>query len=306
MYRDGQGGAPYAVGWGGWGWPPDGHETASFRRQAAYLASAQTYRQTALDLSGQVGWHITPHPHPAGGVGRGRRATSLRAGGASPPCFARGVVPVEGTLADPVTCFVEADGVWLSLQREPKRKVEARVAVIYTGKEPLGKGRWRLKDKVALTALVQNSQEWQERLLLTAYTHYQLSGTRQLVLGGDGSEWVRHSLDRFERPTCYQLDRYHLFTAARAAAPGVSELIGQACREGFAAIQPALQALIRQAAEEDRERLTEFYGYVQHNADGLIDYRLRLGLSSSEQPGLGAIEGNVDKLVVQRIKGRAD
>ena len=155
-----------------------------------------------------------------------------------------------------------------------------------------------------MTEIVENSEEWQEKLLLRAWQFYDLEQVRLLVLGGDGGRWIRHSLDRFAIWTVYQLDRFHLFRAARRAGLGMMPLVRRCCEEGLAAVAEAMETELRKRRGKAREKVWKLYRYMQHNADGLVDYRLRLGLSKEEHPGLGAIEGNVDKLVVQRMKGR--
>lgn len=276
--------------------------TPSLQRLSAYQASGASYRRAAETLSWQVGYRInaTRIQKSVWAVGQqlAEQEQAERAG-----VFERGQLVQEGEIQARLL-YAEADGVWISLQREGKRKTEVRVAILYSGKERLGKGRWRLVNKVGVTALVKNSQEWQEMLLLTAFKHYQLSGTQRVILNGDGSEWVRHSLDRLELPLTYQLDRFHLMRAAREAGPGLVSLMSRACQEGLQAVEESVRALIRQADAENQPRLLDFYAYVKHNADGLIDYRQRLGLPDQDHPGMGAIEGNVDKLVVQRLKGR--
>ena len=59
--------------------------------------------------------------------------------------------------------------------------------------------------------------------------------------------------------------------------------------------------MIDQAEGRKRELLEDFYKYVHNNQDGLLDLKYR----GCTQPAyLGGIEGNVDKLVVHRMKGR--
>ena len=50
-----------------------------------------------------------------------------------------------------------------------------------------------------------------------------------------------------------------------------------------------------------RELLEDFYKYVHNNQDGLLDLNCR---GYPHPVVLGGIEGNVDKLVVHRMKGR--
>ena len=71
--------------------------------------------------------------------------------------------------------------------------------------------------------------------------------------------------------------------------------------EGFEAVAPELQQHIQQAEGNQRKLLLEFYRYVHNNKDGLLDLEYR---ACSLPACLGGIEGNVDKLVVHRMKGR--
>ena len=180
--------------------------------------------------------------------------------------------------------------------------------MLYTGKVAIGKGRYGLKDKLSIAGLVESSEEWQEKVFLQAYRHYDLKSVKHLVLGGDGGGWIRRSFDSFEMPVIYELCRFHLFRAARQAAAREPEklvqLVRRACEEGFPAVELALQELLAQHSGKAQDKLIAFYNYLYHNADGLIDYRTRLGLSKKHYRGLGAIEGNVDKLVAQRMKRR--
>jgi hypothetical protein len=278
------------------------HSTWALKRMVGYLASGASYRRAAELASWAIGERITCMRvlRAAWEVGQAlERQEEAERGGV----FECGEAPKEGQTEAEIV-YAEADGVWLSLQREARRGAEARVAIFYTGKELLGAGRHCLQNKVTVTRLGCSSQEWQETLLLEVYRHFALSKTKVLVLNGDGAGWVRHSLDRVEWPVIYQLDPFHLYQAARAAAPQTVPLVRRARQQGLDAIKDELQDLIRGADAGTRERLLDFERYLHSNADGLIDYRIRLGLDSARSMGLGAIEGNVDKLVVQRMKGR--
>lgn len=278
------------------------HGSAALKRSAAYLASQSSYRQAARLLSWAVGEPIswTRVQRAVWEVGEGLEASEAAQREA---VFGRGATLPKGSLAAPLL-YAEFDGVWISLQREARRRVEARVAVFYTGKEAIASGRRGLVGKTCLTALAPRGAAWREMLLQHAYQQYDLDSTKLLVLGGDGAGWVRHSLDRFELPWCYQLDRFHLFREARRALPEVVPLVRRCVWEGFGAIADELAALVQEQTGATRRRLDALVTYLRNNADGLIDYRLRLGLSLDQHPSLGAIEGNVDKLVVQRMKGR--
>ena len=200
--------------------------------------------------------------------------------------------------------YGESDGVWVHLQREKKRSTEVRVAILSTGRKRVGKERYRLENKRCMTAIGMNSEQWQEYILREAHLAYDLSRTEMLISGGDGNAWVRHSFDRLDLPQQFVLDRFHLHRAARRAYQNRGEarrVVTRLRREGFEAVSPELKQHIQQAEGNRRQLLLDFYQYVHNNQDGLVDLQYR---ACPFPAYLGAIEGNVDKLVVHRMKGR--
>ncbi len=59
-----------------------------------------------------------------------------------------------------------------------------------------------------------------------------------------------------------------------------------------------------QARGESAQRITKAYHYLYDNRFGLEDYRLKLGEAGTRLRRTGAMEGNVDKLVVRRMKNQ--
>ncbi len=200
--------------------------------------------------------------------------------------------------------YGESDGVWVHLQREKRRSTEVRVAILSTGRKRVGKGRFRLENKHCVTAVGLDAERWQEHLLREAHLTYDLTQTRLLISGGDGNQWVRHSFDRMDLPQHFVLDRFHLQRAARRAYQDqgkAQQVVSRLRQEGFAAVSPELKHHIQEAEGKRRKLLLDFYQYLFHNQEGLLDLEQR----SCRLPScLGAIEGNVDKLVVHRMKGR--
>jgi hypothetical protein len=201
----------------------------------------------------------------------------------------------------------ESDGVWVHLQREEKKSVEVRVGILSSGKKRVGKGRFRLENKCCVTEIVENSQEWQETLLKAAHQAYDLSQTCLLVTGGDGNQWVRQSFHRLGIPEEFILDRFHLERAARHVLGRNAEtrhLLQRMYQKGVGAIEEDLAGRIARAEGRDQKELMKFYHYLQNNRDGLMDLKYRACPQAAQAWNLGAIEGNVDKLVVHRMKGR--
>jgi hypothetical protein len=217
--------------------------------------------------------------------------------------FEGGEALEAGKIAAPVL-YGESDGVWVHLQREHRRSTEVRVAIFSTGRKQVGKDRFRLENKHCVTAIGMNSEKWQEHILREAHLAYDLTQTRILISGGDGNAWVRHSFDRIDLPQQFVLDRFHLQRAARRAYQDRGEarrVVSRLRQEGLEAVAPELKQHIQQAEGRRRKLLLEFYQYVLNNRDGLLDLQYR---ACSLTACLGAIEGNVDKLVVHRMKGR--
>jgi len=266
------------------------------------LACMGTYRLAASQLS----WLIkTPISHSAvqrmawttgNRIADGEEAERRRV-------FESGGQIESGRVEAPVL-YGESDGVWVHLQREKRKSAEVRVGIMSTGRKQIGKDRYRLENKRCITAIGLNSEMWQEQIVREAHLFYDLSQTQILISGGDGNQWVRHSFDRMEIPQEFVLDRFHLHRAARQAFQDREEarqMVTRLRREGFAVVHHDLRKQIEQAEGRKRELLEEFFKYVRHDQDGLLDLEYR---GHSQPAHLGAIEGNVDKLVVHRMKGR--
>ena len=268
----------------------------------ASLASQATYRLAAEQLSYLTGTEIGPSSlqRMVWAIGErieaGEEAQRRRV-------FEGGEELEDGQVDAPVL-YGESDGVWIHLQQEAKRSAEVRLAVLSTGRSGVGKDRYRLENKHWMTALEVDGLSWQEQILQEAHLTYDLKTTQVLISGGDGNRWVRHSFDRLELPQYFVLDRFHLQRAARRAlgkGQKATEVVSRMRQAGFQAVSEELRECIQKAEGKPREQLLQFYQYVFHNQDGLVDLQYRGVLV---EPCLGAIEGNVDKLVVHRMKGR--
>ena len=201
--------------------------------------------------------------------------------------------------------YGESDGVWLHLQQEARKSIEVRVGVMYTGKVPIGYKRYALENKRSVVAIDVDSEAWQEELLRVGHQCYDLESVQLLIAGGDGNGWVKNSFARFELQQEYVLDRFHLSRAARRTLGNrvtTRKIMKQLRKQGFAAVKDELLEMINNAQGIWKEKLQTFYRYLRNNQRGLLDLKHR-GYSH-KLGSLGAIEGNVDKLVVRRMKGR--
>jgi hypothetical protein len=276
----------------------------SVLQKGSYLASELPYREAADVLGWLIGDYIS---HSSIGrmvreVGENYQAEEEAQ---REQLFEKAEELEPGQIATKVL-YGESDGAWISLQREKKQKAEVRVGILYTDKKTVGVGRKALENKIVMTKIVKDSQEWQETMLKTAYQNYDLSKIDQMVVGGDGNRWVRQSFDMVGLPIEFVLDRYHLYREARRAfgfTAKTSEWVTQICQKGLNAVLPEMLQEISQAPPRAAQKMRKFIQYLINNQDGLLDPDCRTHLKT-RVGNLGAIEGNVDKLVVRRLKGR--
>jgi hypothetical protein len=193
--------------------------------------------------------------------------------------------------------YCEADGVWISLQKAQKRKMEVRVAIAYTGKKYISKDRRKLLNKVCLTAVDVSSQQWQERIREKLYATYDLEKCQKLFVGGDGSAWVGRSFDLVGiKQVTRILDPFHVKRAIHLAfgsALDTPKVITQLYEQGFDAVEKILLDTVVGETKAVVEARLDCLQYLRNHADEI-----------SAAASLGAIESNVDKLVAQRMKTR--
>lgn len=199
---------------------------------------------------------------------------------------------------------VEADGVSIALQREDARRAEIKVGIAYEGWETAaGRGRYRLKEKTVYLKLAEGERFWQG-FSLKLGGKYDPARIGRIILNGDGAPWVREGGEWLGGT--YQLDRFHL---RRALLRGLGGDIGLAnavylhCIQGDHAAADALLADRQQQGDaEARLEVSRLRAYLLGNIRGLADYRISLGGEALR--GMGAMEGNIDKLLAIRMKRR--
>ena len=122
-------------------------------------------------------------------------------------------------------------------------------------------------------------------------------------MGGDGAFWVKEGAKLLGG--LYELDRFHLKRALHqglANDPLVAEVY-QACIRGEITKVDRLLIEAQEKADDDKAKeIMRLRGYLTENCYGLRDYRLEM--DGDGLRGLGAIEGNVDKLIADRMKKR--
>lgn len=202
--------------------------------------------------------------------------------------------------------YAEADGVYINLQGEEKKRAEVKVGIIYTGKEAIGKGRNRCINKICITQLGGSNEEWQLKMRDTIYHHYSFDSIKLLVAGGDGATWVRKSFEYVGLPKVDLLDRFHVIrdiSKTWGKDMDIGSLLYELFTKGWHVVRRRLLANIARSKGESKKKKLKTYKYLFNNRDGLLDLDQR-GLPVKHFCTLGAAEGNVDKLVRQRMRGR--
>jgi Uncharacterised protein family (UPF0236) len=220
--------------------------------------------------------------------------------------YEQGKVPQAGERKVPIL-FVESDGVSIALQRENERRAELKVGIAYEGWEKVGRQeRYRLKEKTTYLGLVDGDRFW-EGFSLVLSKKYDPAGVGRVVVGGDGAHWVRDGAGLLGGS--YQLDRFHLRRELMRALRGDAETVNRvygACVAGDVASADSLLLKAQLGTEQEAAiEIAKARAYILDNATGLADYRLRLeDAQVAGLRGLGAMEGNVDKLAANRMKKR--
>jgi len=201
--------------------------------------------------------------------------------------------------------MIEADGVMLSLQREKARKTEVKLGITYEGWNKVGKDRYSTVNKTVYADIAGTDRFW-ARMTLKLHEKYDLSGIKEFVIGGDGAGWIKEGVDYFGGT--YQLCRYHLNRELCHALGHNSDTLRSVqgcCNRGE--FDTAL-VLLKEAADKAKgdkgQDIRRAIRYISSNADGLKDYREDAGLTDKNLRRTGAIEGNIDKLIVRRMKNQ--
>jgi hypothetical protein len=279
------------------------HITSSVQELALEMASAMPFRRSAevlrkasaIDLPHQSIWRLVARvADPYLEKARRELQWFLETGEIS-----------QGEGRKVARLIVEADGVMLSLQREKERKAEVKLGIAYEGWEKVSKDRYRTVNKTAFASLGGGDAFW-AGMSLKLQGRYDLGKVGDTIVGGDGAGWIKDGASYINGR--FQLDRYHLHRELCTALGKDRETrskVWRAIEQGE--IETGLRLLAEaksQARGELMQRIAHAYSYLLENRCGLEDYRRGLGEEGKRLRRTGAIEGNVDKLVVRRMKNQ--
>jgi hypothetical protein len=200
--------------------------------------------------------------------------------------------------------MIEADGVVLPLQRQSAHKAEVKLGIAYEGWKKIGKDRYSTVNKTYYADTIDANTFW-SGMAVKLHQRYDLSTTHH-VIGGDGAAWIKEGTAYFGGD--YQLCRYHLNRALCHTLGYDRELLRsaqQACAQGnVTAVLTQLKESANKAPGDKAKEIRRLLRYITANASGLKDYRVNIGQHDSMVRRTGAIEGNIDKVIVRRMKNQ--
>jgi len=255
--------------------------SASLERSLVRLSATVSFREAA-DIVSELSAACVSHATAHAAIARAGERLAEEAEAAAERLHDLGALPAGTRQADPLHC--EADGTVIALQSARSRRAEVKLAVFYDSKA---------SGAQAVHASFCGSRRFWREAAATAGDVYDLGAPGSTIVSGDGARWVRGGLDVLPRAR-FILDPFHIgralltATGSRAAARRIFSTL---YRRG---LSPALVSLARLADEipERAEALERVSRYLRANADGLW----------RADPGLGAIEGHIDKVLAARFK----
>ena len=208
--------------------------------------------------------------------------------------------------------FEEADGVYVNLQGEDRKKAkkgkaELKVGIAYDGWKKVGKERYELSNKVAAAGFAHAKEFHEYREAAIAET-FNLEEVSQRILNADGASWIKKVKDK---STCFQLDPFHRNKAVkekihnRKAEKEILELLEEEkTDELFHYLELYKNSLGEESEIADAEELIRYY---ENNREGLVPYQSQ-GLDLPEAPegveyrNMGTMENHVWSIIAKRMK----
>lgn len=208
--------------------------------------------------------------------------------------------------------FEEADGVYVSLQgndrkKSQQKKAEIKVAIAYDGWKKTGKDRYELRDKVVVAGFskAKRFHEYREAAIAEKYN---LDETQIRLLNADGAGWIKKVKDR---STYFQLDPFHKYKAIKEniAHKSVGETIRKLLDEGeieemFDYLGMYCDSLTE---ENDIKKAKTLLQYFQNNRKGLLPYQEQ-GIELPPSPegldyrNMGTMENHIWSVIARRMK----
>lgn len=215
-----------------------------------------------------------------------------------------GAVPLPMGETPPAQVLLELDGGWVRSRDNPGG-MEGKVAVMATGRQQVGRDRWRLTGR-RYVARFQPSEPFGVQVFAAA-VEQGVAQTDQVVVLGDGAEWITSLTAMYLPDAERRLDLWHLLRRSSEAVTA-EELEDEVATT----LRIELNTLLRRGAVAEAEQLVAqhlsgavgqaFGTYLHNQRDWIVDTDTLQ--AAGEVVGSGAVEKAVDVVLNRRFKGR--
>lgn len=215
-----------------------------------------------------------------------------------------GTVPLPVVAPSPAQVVLALDGGWVRSRDNPGG-MEGKVAVMATGRQQVGRHRWRLRGR-RYVARFQASEPFGVQVFAAA-AEQGAAQADQVVVLGDGAEWISSLTAMYVPQAQRRLDLWHLLkrSSEAVAAENLED-------EVAARLRTELATRLRTGAVADVEQLVAqhlpgpvgqaFATYLHNQRDWIVDADALQ--AHGEVVGSGAVEKAVDLVLNRRFKGR--
>lgn len=201
--------------------------------------------------------------------------------------FDHGLLPAALRQSDEIR--IEADGIWVALQRDKSRNVEVKALCAYEAKHSGN------RVGVVHHALVGGPKRFWEEGVAHLAGHYSLTSLKRCYTGSDGERWCTSLADHLHGPRIvHKLDPWHVNRAIRMACsgPGEAAQLFELLREGD--IDGLLAEIDSRIARgtADEKKAGALATYIRNN---------RISIQA-DAPSMGTMEGTQAHLYAARMK----
>ncbi len=201
--------------------------------------------------------------------------------------FDEGLLPSASRMSEEIR--VEADGIWVALQRARGRGVEIKALCAYEDKSA---GR---RVGVVHHALVGAPKRFWEEGVAHLAGHYSLPSLKRCFTGSDGAKWCGALADHLHGPKIvHKLDPWHINRAIKVAFPEPQDAAPLFEMLSAGRIDELLEvlALRLDTGFGDESKTRQLIGYIKNNRASI----------EAEAPSMGTMEGTQAHLYAARMK----
>jgi hypothetical protein len=201
--------------------------------------------------------------------------------------FGKGLLPGGDRHSEEL--FVEADGIWVALQKEARRGVEIKALCAYEGKV----GGRRIG--VVHHALAGSPRRFWEEGVAKMASRYSIPSLRRCYTGSDGGVWCTRLADYLHGPeVVHRLDPWHVNRAVKTAFPHPEDAapLFELLHSGEVGELLDVLFLRLDTGYGDEGRTRTLIGYIENNRASI----------EADAPSMGTMEGTNAHLYAARMK----